>query len=31
MAELYLGFPLFNGKSEIDQLYKITKILGTPT
>jgi len=30
MAELYLMTPLFNGSSEIDQLYKICSILGTP-
>lgn len=31
MAELYLQQPLFNGNSEIDQLQKICKVLGTPT
>jgi len=31
MAELYLQSPLFNGNSEINQLYKICSILGTPT
>lgn len=30
MAELYLQQPLFNGNSEIDQLQKICKVLGTP-
>lgn len=31
MAELYMLAPLFNGSSEIDQIYKICSILGTPT
>jgi len=31
MAELYMLTPLFNGTSEIDQIYKICSILGTPT
>ena len=31
MAELYLQQPLFQGKSEIDQLHKICSILGTPS
>jgi serine/threonine protein kinase len=31
MAELYRSKPLFNGKSEIDQLYKMCAQLGTPT
>lgn len=31
LAELFLYRPLFPGDSEIDQLYKIFKILGTPT
>ncbi|KAK2954222.1 putative Cyclin-dependent kinase 3 [Blattamonas nauphoetae] len=31
IAELFLGRPLFEGDSEIDQLYKIFSILGTPT
>jgi len=31
MAELYMLAPLFNGSSEMDQLYKICSILGTPT
>lgn len=31
MAELYLLDPLFNGNSEIDQLNKIFKIMGTPS
>jgi len=31
MAELYMSAPLFNGSSEIDQIYKICSILGTPT
>ncbi|KAL4497944.1 hypothetical protein ABPG72_014801 [Tetrahymena utriculariae] len=30
MAELYLMKPLFNGSSEIDQIQKITSVLGTP-
>ncbi|XP_072947138.1 serine/threonine-protein kinase ICK isoform X2 [Epargyreus clarus] len=30
MAELYTCRPLFPGNSEIDQLYKITAVLGTP-
>ncbi|EGR30417.1 protein kinase domain protein [Ichthyophthirius multifiliis] len=30
MAELYLMKPLFSGTSEIDQLQKITSVLGTP-
>ncbi|XP_045451057.1 serine/threonine-protein kinase MAK [Melitaea cinxia] len=31
MAELYTCRPLFPGNSEIDQLYKITAVLGTPS
>jgi len=31
MAELYRLQPLFPGLSEIDQLYKVTCVLGTPT
>lgn len=31
LAELYLLSPLFTGDSEIDQIYKIFIILGTPT
>jgi hypothetical protein len=31
MAELYLLAPLFNGSSEMDQVYKICSILGTPS
>ncbi|XP_026499923.2 serine/threonine-protein kinase MAK [Vanessa tameamea] len=31
MAELYTCRPLFPGNSEIDQLYKINAILGTPS
>ena len=31
MAELYNQQPLFNGNSEIDQLQKICKVLGTPS
>jgi len=31
MAELYRLQPLFPGMSEIDQLYKVTCVLGTPT
>ncbi|KAI8096637.1 kinase-like domain-containing protein, partial [Halteromyces radiatus] len=30
MAELYTLFPLFPGQSEIDQLYRICEILGSP-
>ena len=30
MAELYLQHPLFPGTSEIDQIDKIFKVLGTP-
>jgi serine/threonine protein kinase len=30
MAELYTLMPLFPGSSELDQLRKITQILGTP-
>lgn len=31
MAELYMLAPLFNGSSEMDQIYKICSVLGTPT
>jgi len=31
MAELYNLAPLFSGQSEVDQIYKICSILGTPT
>ncbi|TPX66751.1 hypothetical protein SpCBS45565_g04307 [Spizellomyces sp. 'palustris'] len=31
MAEMYSGKPLFPGKTNEDQLYKIFKLLGTPT
>lgn len=31
MAELYLSAPLFKGNSELEQMYKICSILGTPT
>ncbi|KAH7826056.1 putative Cell division control protein [Monocercomonoides exilis] len=31
MAELALGKPIFCGDSEIDELYKIFQVLGTPT
>ena len=31
MAEMYRLQPLFPGISEIDQLYKVTCVLGTPT
>jgi hypothetical protein len=31
MAELYNLSPLFAGSSELDQIYKIVNILGTPT
>ena len=30
-AELYTLFPIFPGESEIDQLFKLWKILGTPS
>lgn len=30
MAELYLGRPLFDGKSEMDQMFKIFNVLGEP-
>lgn len=31
MAELYTMRPLFPGSSEIDQIYKICQVLGTPS
>ena len=31
MAELYRLRPLFPGSSEIDELYQICKVLGTPS
>lgn len=31
MAELFLQAPLFPGASEADQIYRICKVLGTPT
>jgi len=31
MAELYLSAPLFKGNSELEQMFKICSILGTPT
>jgi hypothetical protein len=31
MAELYMLRPLFPGTSELDQIFKILTILGTPT
>jgi serine/threonine protein kinase len=31
MAELYLLRPLFPGNSEVDQMYKICAILGSPS
>lgn len=31
MAELYTLRPLFPGSSEIDQIFKICSVLGTPT
>ena len=31
MAELYMLAPLFNGASEMDQIYKVCSILGTPS
>jgi len=31
MTELYINRPLFPGKSELDQIYKICDIMGTPT
>ena len=30
MAELFLGRPMFDGKSEMDQLHKIFRVLGHP-
>ncbi|KAI7748246.1 hypothetical protein M8C21_000360 [Ambrosia artemisiifolia] len=30
LAELYTSYPIFPGESEIDQLYKICCVLGTP-
>ena len=30
IAELCLGEPLFNGDSEIEQLFKIFKLIGSP-
>jgi len=30
-SEMYQGWPLFHGDSEIDQIFQIFKILGTPT
>jgi serine/threonine protein kinase len=30
-AELYNQLPLFQGDSEIDQIFKIFRLLGTPT
>jgi len=31
MAELYLGAPIFKGNTELEQMYKICSVLGTPT
>jgi len=31
MAELYTLRPLFPGSSEIDQLFKVSSVLGTPS
>ena len=31
IAELMLGQPIFQGESAVDQLVKITKVLGTPS
>lgn len=31
MAELYTLRPLFPGSSEVDEIFKITAVLGTPT
>ena len=31
MGELLQGYPLLDGTSEIDQIYKITKLLGGPS
>lgn len=31
VAEMYLGRPLFQGSSELDQISKITSVLGSPT
>jgi serine/threonine protein kinase len=30
VAEMYLGKPLFLGSSELDQISKITSVLGSP-
>jgi renal tumor antigen len=30
LFEMVSKYPLFNGKTEIDQIHKINKILGTP-
>ena len=31
MAEVYTFRPLFPGSSEVDEIFKITAVLGTPT
>lgn len=31
LFEMISRYPLFNGKNEMDQIYKINKILGTPS
>ena len=31
MAELYMSHPLFMGNSELDQMYKVCSVLGTPS
>ena len=31
MAEMFLGRPMFQGKSETDQMFKIMSVLGAPT
>jgi len=31
VAEMYMGKPLFLGSSELDQISKITSVLGSPT
>ena len=31
LAEMFLGYPVFQGESNIDQLVEIIKVLGCPT
>lgn len=31
MAELYTLRPLFPGSSEVDEIFKVTSVLGTPS